>query len=213
MKEIAALRKEYSSRALDESGTDPDPIKQFRHWFQEALDSGLPEPNAMHLCTVSGDGRPSGRVVLLKGVEDEGFIFFTNYQSAKGRALEENPNCCLTFFWPELERQIRIEGSASRTAAEVSTTYFQSRPRKSQIGAWASPQSAVIGGREILEERVRQLEERFKDKEVLDRPHQWGGFLVKPSVIEFWQGRRSRLHDRIRYRLSEGLWVRERLAP
>lgn len=189
------------------------PHAQFRIWFEEALSAELPEPNAMHLATVSAEGQPSGRVVLLKGLDDGGFSFYTNYQSRKGRELEDNPNCALTFFWPELERQVRIEGSAHRLPDETSDAYFTSRPRNSQIGAWASPQSTVILNRDILETRMQDLLSRFSGDEPLDRPRQWGGFVVIPNTVEFWQGRPSRLHDRIRYVRAESNWQIQRLAP
>jgi pyridoxamine 5'-phosphate oxidase len=171
------------------------------------------EANAMTLATVDSNNKPSARIVLLKGVENSKFIFFTNYQSDKGKELDHNPACALTFFWPELERQIRVEGTASRVDAIRSEMYFQSRPRGSQIGAWASPQSSIIDNREILEERVLKLEERFRGQTVLPKPQQWGGYEIDPVLIEFWQGRPSRLHDRIQYTRIEGEWKRNRLAP
>lgn len=213
MKDIAAIRKEYSLRELDESQVDTDPMAQFKSWFEEALQSQLPEPNAMHLATVSTDGRPSGRVVLLKGLEDGGFSFYTNYHSHKGRELEKNSYCCLTFFWPELERQVRIEGQAERLDGKLSDSYFNSRPRGSRIGAWASPQSTVLSGRKILEERFAEIEKRFEGKENFERPKQWGGYIVLPHLIEFWQGRESRLHDRIEYHRTDTGWKIHRLAP
>ncbi|MBM3178515.1 MAG: pyridoxamine 5'-phosphate oxidase [Bacteroidetes bacterium] len=213
MKDIAAIRKEYRLRELDESQVHTDPIAQFKGWFEEALQSQLPEPNAMHLSTVSADGRPSGRVILLKGLEDGGFSFYTNYQSHKGKELENNAYCCLTFFWPELERQVRIEGQAERLDPKISDQYFSSRPRGSRIGAWASPQSSVIADRKILEERFSAIEKRFEGKDAIERPKQWGGFMVVPHLIEFWQGRESRLHDRIEYHREETGWKIHRLAP
>jgi pyridoxamine 5'-phosphate oxidase len=213
MQNLAELRKEYTRATLDESSVLKDPIQQFQQWFREAYESQLLEPTAMNLATVTPKGTPTSRVVLLKGVEDDKFIFFTNYQSDKGRELELNPSCALTFFWAELERQVRIEGVASRLDEKKSEEYFQSRPRGSQVGAWSSPQSAVIKDRKILEERVRQMEKKFEGKDVLPRPQQWGGYEVDAFLIEFWQGRPSRLHDRIEYVKVEGIWQVHRLAP
>ncbi len=210
---LAQLRKEYSRASLDISNVLADPIKQFEKWFDETLKAGITEPNAMHLATATEDGRPSSRVVLLKGIVEGGFVFYTNYQSRKGKALDKNPACALTFFWPEIERQIRIEGIAGRVAATLSDEYFQSRPRNSQIGAWSSPQSAIIKDRSILEERVAQMEARFAREKVLPRPHQWGGYRVDPFMIEFWQGRPGRLHDRIEFVKTDGSWHVHRLAP
>jgi len=213
MKSIADLRQDYSKSSLEVANVLPDPVEQFEKWFQEALQAGVPEPNAMNLATVNEQGQPSARIVLLKGVEAKQFLFFTNYQSHKGLLLEKNPACALTFFWPELERQVRIEGITQRLDAQTSEAYFQSRPRGSQIGAWASPQSSVIESRTIIEERVQQLEKRFDGMTVLPKPHQWGGYGVIPSLIEFWQGRPSRLHDRIVYTRIDGQWKIHRLAP
>jgi len=213
LRPIADIRKEYSKSTLDTGSISKDPITQFERWLDEALASKVPEPNALTLSTVSEDGRPSGRVVLLKGIEKGKFIFYTNYQSQKGRELEHNPACSLTFFWPELERQVRIEGVASRTDSGSSEKYFQSRPRESQVGAWASPQSAIIVNREILEERVKRIQEKFKGEEKLPKPSQWGGYEVEPNEIEFWQGRPNRLHDRIVFTRVDGLWQVHRLAP
>lgn len=213
MQEIADLRKEYSKASLDITHVHTDPMKQFEKWFNEALSAQVMEPNAMNLATVNESGKPTSRIVLLKGVENDQFLFFTNYQSVKGKALENNPACALTFFWPELERQVRIEGTAERVETERSEQYFQSRPRNSQIGAWASPQSAIIESRKLLEERVVQLENKFKEQAVLPKPNQWGGFKVTPLLIEFWQGRPSRLHDRIQYTKVENNWRIFRLAP
>lgn len=213
MQQLSEIRKEYSKASLDIKTISSNPISQFETWFREALQSQIPEPNAMTLATVNADGRPSARVVLLKGVEQNKFLFFTNYQSDKGKQLEQNPACALTFFWPELERQIRIEGLALRVDAERAEEYFQSRPRGSQIGAWSSPQSSVIENRIILEERVRQMETKFEGQTVLPKPQQWGGYEVDPLLIEFWQGRPSRLHDRIRFSKIDGVWQVHRLAP
>jgi len=212
MNDIATIRKEYSKARLDEATISKNPIQQFDLWFNEAVTAQIPEPTAMNLATVNG-GRPASRTVLLKGVENGMFVFYTNYQSRKGKELDENPACSLTFFWPELERQVRIEGVASRVDAKRSDEYFQSRPRGSQIGAWASPQSSVINDRSLLEERAKQLEEKFKGQDKLPRPHQWGGFEIDPVMIEFWQGRPNRLHDRILFTKDEGGWKMNRLAP
>lgn len=213
MKGISDIRTDYSKATLDIDSVEKDPIIQFEKWFKQAIKSEALEPNAMNLATLSENGRPTSRIVLLKGIENAQFIFYTNYQSQKGRELELNPACALNFFWPELERQIRIEGVVSRVSADTSDTYFQSRPRASQIGAWASPQSALIKERSILEERVVQIEKKYKDLKVLPRPKQWGGYGVTPFKIEFWQGRPSRLHDRIVYTLVDAKWKINRLAP
>jgi len=178
MKSIADIRKDYSKSSLDIKSVDKNPLTQFARWFDEALKSEVDEPNAFTLSTVSEDGRPSGRIVLLKGLENGKFIFYSNYQSAKGKELENNPACALTFFWPELERQVRIEGVAAKIDVTSSEQYFQSRPRESQIGAWASPQSAVISGREILDARVNELQKKFVGVEKLPKPNQWGGYQV-----------------------------------
>jgi pyridoxamine 5'-phosphate oxidase len=213
MQNIADLRKEYSRATLDISNVLTDPVKQFEKWFDEAVQAGVTEPNAMHLATVNEQGKPSSRIVLLKGIEEGRFIFYTNYQSKKGKELETNPACALTFFWPDIERQVRIEGIAGRVDQTTSDQYFQSRPRGSQIGAWASPQSSVIQDRIILEERASQIEKKFENNKVLPRPHQWGGYQVEPLLVEFWQGRASRLHDRIQFVKADGLWKLHRLAP
>lgn len=213
MKNLADLRNEYTKASLDIAAVDKNPINQFNHWFSEALTLEVLEPNAMNLATINETGRPSSRIVLLKGVEDGGFIFFTNYQSHKGRDLEKNPACALTFFWPEMERQIRIEGIAERISAEESEKYFRSRPRGSQIGAWASPQSSIIKDRTLLEDRVKQLEKKFEGESTLPKPNQWGGFAVSPILLEFWQGRKNRLHDRIQYTKVDGKWIIHQLAP
>jgi pyridoxamine 5'-phosphate oxidase len=213
MQKIAELRREYSKATLDTSNVLPDPVEQFENWFREALQAEVHEPNAMNLATVGEHGRPTARIVLLKGVEQQKFIFYTNYQSDKGRELDKNPACALTFFWPELERQVRIEGVAIRLDPKRSEEYFQSRPRGSQIGAWSSPQSAIIKDRLILEDRVKQMEKKFEGSAVLPKPQQWGGFEVDPFLIEFWQGRPNRLHDRIEYTRVDGKWQAHRLAP
>lgn len=207
------LRSEYAKASLDTNSIDKDPIQQFQKWFQEAVVGNIIEPNAMSLATVSADGRPSIRIVLLKGVEEGKFLFYTNYQSKKGVQLEANPACALTFFWPELERQVRIEGSVERVSVEKSTDYFQSRPRGSQLGAWVSPQSSPVKDRSILEQRMQEMEKKFEGADTLPKPQQWGGYAVNPYLIEFWQGRPNRLHDRIEFVKTDSSWTMNRLAP
>lgn len=212
--DIREFRREYQRAALDENEVAANPIEQFQKWFAEALESGVFEPNAMTLATSGADNTPSARIVLLKGVTDEGFIFFTNYLSRKGEELAENPRACLLFFWKELERQVQIQGGVTKVSEDISTEYFQSRPKASQIGAWVSPQSQRVENREWLETRYAELSEQYADADVLPRPPHWGGYAVKPEKIEFWQGRSSRLHDRILYtRTRENIWRIERLAP
>jgi pyridoxamine 5'-phosphate oxidase len=213
MQTVSELRNEYSKASLDVSAISSDPIAQFERWFQEALDTKVLEPNAMNLSTVNEHNRPSSRIVLLKGIEKSKFLFYTNYQSSKGKELSANPACALTFFWPELERQVRIEGTADRVAEATSEKYFQSRPRGSQIGAWTSPQSAVLQSRTILEERALEIEKKFEGMSSLPRPKQWGGYQVEPFIIEFWQGRPNRLHDRIQFSKIDNAWNICRLAP
>lgn len=213
MDKFADLRKEYTRASLDIRNVNKNPLLQFAQWFDEALLSNALEPSAMTLATISESGKPSARIVLLKGIANEKLYFYTNYLSQKGKELDQNPACALTFFWPELERQVRISGLAERASAQESDQYFQSRPRGSQIGAWASPQSIVIKDRAILEERAKELEEKFKNEKQLPRPKQWGGYAVVPFEIEFWQGRASRLHDRILFTLIDGDWKINRLAP
>jgi pyridoxamine 5'-phosphate oxidase len=208
----ARLRKEYTRAGLTESDADSDPIAQFRRWFGEALAADLHEPNAMILATATPDGRPSARVVLLKGFDERGLVFYTNYEGRKGAELEANPYCALVFYWAELERQVRVEGHARRVTEKEADEYFRSRPRGSQLGARVSEQSRPVGGREALEEKLRWLEAEYEGREVL-RPQFWGGYRVEPDSIEFWQGRENRLHDRLLYRLSDGEWGRERLQP
>lgn len=210
--DIAGLRKDYSKQVLSEVSADPDAINQFDKWWQEARASGIEEVNAMTLATASIDGLPSARTVLLKGFSQKGFVFFTNYNSYKGKQLAENPKACLVFFWKELERQVRITGIVQKVSKEESDLYFQSRPHDSQVGACISPQSTVIESREWLEEKYNEFEKQARDN--IKRPDHWGGYIVKPVLIEFWQGRPSRLHDRIEYSLQEnGKWKIERLAP
>ena len=213
MDHIAAIRKEYKLESLHEHEVDSDPLRQFEKWWQELINSNIDEVNAMTLATADKNARPSARIVLLKGVTPEGFLFFTNYESHKGAALKENPQACLVFFWKELERQVRVEGLIEKISAEESDEYFNSRPAGSKIGAWASPQSKVIASREVLEEKVRLIENKFMNT-TIDRPGHWGGYILKPILIEFWQGRPSRLHDRIQYtKLENNSWKIERLAP
>ena len=212
--EIEHLRQDYRQASLDVSDVDANPFRQFGKWFQEAMQAELPEPNAMTLATATTAGRPSARIVLLKGFDEAGFVFFTNYESRKGQEMLENPQAALVFFWQGLERQVRIEGRIAKVPLEESTAYFQSRPKGSQIGAWASPQSKRIGSRAELEANVQTLQAKYAAQDVLPRPEQWGGFVVQPELIEFWQGRPSRLHDRIQYvRQADGTWQIERLAP
>jgi pyridoxamine 5'-phosphate oxidase len=213
MSSIAEIRKDYTKATLDQTDVNKNPIVQFEKWFYEAIKSQALEPNAMTLSTITEAGKPSARIVLLKGIENNNFLFYTNYQSQKGKELDTNPACALTFFWPELERQVRIEGVCTRVPEATSDTYFKSRPRGSQLGAWASPQSTLIKNRELLEARVKELEKRFEGKETLPKPKQWGGYAVEPLEIEFWQGRASRLHDRIVYYKTDGAWTIHRLAP
>ncbi len=210
--ELATLRENYTKGSLDVQDVANTPIEQFQEWFDEAVASQLLEPNALLLSTVSNENKPSTRVVLLKGL-DNGFLFYTNYLSRKGTELAENPNACITFFWAEIERQVRIEGLIEKVSDEDSDAYFHSRPRGSQIGAWVSNQSMVIEHREILEEREKHLIEKFGN-EPIPRPPHWGGYRLVPNYIEFWQGRPSRLHDRIAYTLLEnGDWKIDRLSP
>lgn len=210
---VADLRKEYTFQGLSETDAHPNPFEQFKIWFDQALAAQLPEPNAMTIATATTDGKPYARIVLLKDYDERGFVFYTNYESHKGQQLVQNPWGAIAFWWAQLERQVRIEGYVEKVSEVESDEYFQSRPKGSQLGAWASSQSQVIDSREVLERRLEQLKEEYENKEVPRPPH-WGGFRVIPDEIEFWQGRPSRLHDRLLYRRSEdGSWKIQRLAP
>jgi len=209
---LADLRKDYSLAGLLEKDLARDPFRQFEKWFQEAEAAKLPEPNAMVLATAGRHGQPGARIVLLKGMDGRGFVFYTNYESHKGRDLETHPRAALTFPWIALERQVIIEGTVTRVAREESEAYFHTRPRLSQLAAWASPQSTIISGRGVIEESLKVLEKKYAGQEV-PLPPQWGGYRVSPETVEFWQGRRSRLHDRLRYRREKDGWIIERLAP
>ena len=212
-KDIAAIRKDYQLQSLLETDVAGDPFEQFNKWWDEAVKSELDEVNAMTLATASTTGMPSARIVLLKSFSTGGFVFFTNYNSHKGKEMEENPYVCLVFFWKELERQVRITGTIEKVSAAESDEYFNSRPVGSRIGAWASPQSSVIPSRETIENNIVKYEGAFAGAEIPRPPH-WGGYIVKPMVIEFWQGRPNRLHDRIQYsKQQDGSWGFERLAP
>lgn len=206
------LRQDYSAAELTEKEVDRNPIKQFEKWFSAALDAQLYEPNVMTLATADKTGKPNARIVLLKGVDEQGFSFYTNYLSTKGKELKKNPQACLVFFWAELQRQVRIEGKVEKLDKETSEAYFHSRPQGSQIGAIVSPQSQVISNRTDLEKKVEELTVSYQDK-TIPKPAHWGGYIVKPTSIEFWQGRSSRLHDRIKYDLVSGKWQINRLAP
>ena len=212
MNNIADIRKDYKLQTLLETDVAADPIEQFDKWWDEAVKSEITEVNAMTLATATADGIPAARIVLLKGYDKNGFVFFTNYQSHKGKAMEQNANVCLVFFWAALERQIRITGTVEKISAAESDAYFTSRPVGSRIGAWASPQSTVIANRQVIEDSSAKFEQQFTDGNIPRPPH-WGGYVVKPVQIEFWQGRPSRLHDRIQYSLHKGSWSIERLAP
>lgn len=212
MANLADIRKQYNLKTLERPDLASDPLMQFEAWFSDALAAEILEPNAMVLATADADGKPSARVVLLKGVQDGGFVFYSNYHSRKGQDIAANPHAALVFNWLDLERQVRIEGSVQKVPQEVSKGYFHSRPRGSQLGAWVSKQSQVISGREVLDERLAKLEQRYPDAVPL--PDFWGGYLVLPQRIEFWQGRNNRLHDRFVYDLqADGAWVLERLSP
>lgn len=209
----ADIRRDYKLQTLSEKDVAEHPIKQFDKWWEQAINSNIDEVNAMTLATVSKDGQPSARIVLLKGYDDNGFVFFTNYNSRKGHELKDNNKACLVFFWKELERQIRIEGGIQKISTTNSDAYFTSRPTLSKIGAWASPQSETVPSRTYLEERLNEMEKNFNGKEI-QRPEHWGGYILQPNYIEFWQGREGRLHDRICYNLDDdGKWSTGRLAP
>lgn len=211
-KSLADIRTDYSKARLNIEETAEDPIEQFQQWFREAQEAKVHEVNAMNLSTASADGRPSSRIVLLKEITEKGFAFYTNYESSKGRQIAENPFAAITFFWPELERQVRIEGRVEKISPELSDQYFSSRPRASRLGAWASPQSREIPDRKTLEEREKEYKEKFGEGPI-PRPPYWGGYELIPDHIEFWQGRPSRLHDRLVYQKDVSGWVRKRLAP
>lgn len=212
MTTIADLRREYASRALSEDQADADPIRQFSAWFEEAASAQLLDVNAMTLATTTADGAPDARIVLLKGFDDDGFVFFTNYESAKGRDLAAHPRACLLFFWVELERQVRITGSVTKVSRSESEEYFHSRPFESQVGAWASAQSTTVTDRAVLETRYAELTAQYAGQSV-PLPAFWGGYRVAPEKVEFWQGRPSRLHDRLLYTRGTSGWLRSRLSP
>ncbi len=211
-KRIADIRQDYLKAALDEASAGDDPLMFFHHWFSEAHTAGISEVNAMTLATVNAEGKPHARIVLLKGVDETGFVFFTNYLSAKGHDLAQAPQAALVFFWKELERQVRIEGYAEKVTAEESDAYFHSRPEGSRLGAWSSPQSQVIESRSVIEENLARYSEQFNGT-AIPRPEHWGGYRIVPQHIEFWQGRSSRLHDRIVFERANGNWKKYRLAP
>jgi pyridoxamine 5'-phosphate oxidase len=212
MQQIADIRKDYKLQSLSENDTAENPFVQFEKWWADAIASNIDEVNAMTLATVTAEGKPSARIVLLKGLKPNGFEFYSNYNSNKAQQIAANGHVALVFFWKELERQVRVEGAIEKISEEESNTYFLSRPISSQIGAWASPQSSVIANRDILEQNVEKFEKQFSEN-TMQRPPHWGGFIVKPTSIEFWQGRSSRLHDRILYTLQNESWLKSRLAP
>lgn len=212
--DVANLRRDYHLRELSEAEADPDPIAQFADWFETAIKAQVPDPNGMTLATVGLTGKPASRVVLLKGYDRQGFVFYTNYHSRKSQELAAHPWAALTFWWVALERQVRIEGRAEKISAAESDAYFHSRPRDSQLGAWASPQSEVISDRQILVQNLLDLEKKYAEQSLIPRPAHWGGWRIVPEAIEFWQGRSSRLHDRLLYQLqSDRTWLRSRLSP
>lgn len=210
---IESIRKVYQLQSLLEKDVEANPIKQFKIWWQQVTESKIEEPNAMALSTCNTSGKPSSRIVLLKGIKEEGFIFFTNYKSHKGKEIEYNPIVSLLFFWKELERQVRIEGKIEKISDQESDAYFLKRPPESRIGAWSSPQSEVIKSREVLEKNVSDYTRKFESQNI-PRPPYWGGYIVNPALVEFWQGRPGRLHDRLQYTMDEkGSWKIDRLAP
>jgi pyridoxamine 5'-phosphate oxidase len=211
-RDLSALRQEYAAATLEERSVSPDPFLQFAVWFDQAMAAGLPEPNAMTLATAGMDGLPNARVVLLKELDERGFVFYTNYLSQKGRELDDNPHATLVFLWLELHRQVRIRGRVDKLTGSESDSYFLSRPRESQLGAMASPQSEAVPGREFLEARFTELEKQYRGKP-LERPAHWGGYRLLPDSVEFWQGRTGRLHDRLLYTGKPGSWKLKRLAP
>jgi len=208
---ISGIRKDYKLKQLDTTDVNVDPFLQFKTWFGEALQAKVNEPNAMNLSTIKESGRPSSRIVLLKGIEEDGFVFYTNYESHKGSELQAKPFGALCFFWPELERQVRVEGEILKVAAATSDEYFQSRPYESRLGAWVSPQSKIIENRSILEKTFELVKEKYPVD--VPRPAHWGGYVLIPDYIEFWQGRESRLHDRVVYTFTNNVWKINRLAP
>jgi len=212
MPDLNEIRKEYTYARLEIDNLDIDPVVQFRYWLNDALKANVSEPTAMVLSTVGTEGIPSSRVVLLKNLDHDGFTFFSNYESRKGIQIAHNPNASLLFFWPQLERQVRIEGRVAKTPRHISDEYFQSRPEGSKIGAWASPQSRTVPSREYLDNLQKDYEQLFKSK-LLERPENWGGYKLFPHSIEFWQGRENRLHDRFEYRMNGNIWEIHRLAP
>lgn len=212
-RDLHNYRQSYEAGVLDIAHTEADPMSQFAHWFKEVESAGgVKEPNAMSLATIGADGFPKARIVLLKEYNLEGFVFYTNYQSEKGQSIAQHPQVGLSFFWPNLERQVIIKGKIQKVPEEQSDAYFKSRPKESQLGALVSDQSCVIDDRSVLEEKMNALVAQFENK-TIQRPNHWGGYLVLPTMVEFWQGRTSRLHDRIRYRLEDKKWIKERLAP
>ena len=210
---INGLRNDFSLQTLDETLVNKDPVLQFAAWFKEAVEAKIPDPNAMVISTVSLEGKPTSRVVLLRNFNEKGFTFYTNYNSKKGKDISANPNVCLNFFWPQLERQLRVDGTAVMQTAAESDLYFNSRPKESKLGAWASPQSEKVSSRKEIDEKLAEITAKFNEKEI-SRPPFWGGYTIKPTSVEFWQGRPNRLHDRILYTLlNDDSWKIERLAP